>query len=115
MKSKFPVRSLLSLLLAVTVVSIAVPAGRVFAQSSAEDRKIRLMADVLRLRDSGDYAGALISLDQLSAVAPNDASVARLRTEITSAARARCLRLKRPGHDRGQDSRRRAAVGLARR
>ena len=60
MKSKFPVRSLLSLLLAVTVVSIAVPAGRVFAQSSAEDRKIRLMADVLRLRDAGDYAGALI-------------------------------------------------------
>ena len=89
MKSKFPVRSLLSLLLAVTVVSIAVPAGRVFAQSSAEDRKIRLMADVLRLRDAGDYAGALISLDQLSAVAPNDASVARLRSEITSAARAR--------------------------
>jgi general secretion pathway protein D len=89
MKSKFPVRSLLSLLLAVTVVSIAVPAGRVFAQSSAEDRKIRLMADVLRLRDSGDYAGALISLDQLSAVAPNDASVARLRSEIISAARAR--------------------------
>jgi hypothetical protein len=89
MKSKFPARSLLSLLLAVTVVTLAVPAGRVFAQSSAEDRKIRLMADVLRLRDARDYAGALISLDQLAAIAPNDASVARLRAEIVSAARAR--------------------------
>jgi len=89
MKSKLLARPLLSLLVVALAVTLAVPAGHLFAQTANEDRKIRLMADALRFRDAGDYAAAERQLAELAAIVPNDASVARLRSEIAAAARAR--------------------------
>lgn len=89
MKSKLLARPLLSLLVVALAVTLAVPAGHLFAQTANEDRKIRLMADALRYRDAGDYAAAERQLAQLAALVPNDASVVRLRSEIAAAARAR--------------------------
>ena len=96
MKSKLFTPPLLALLAIVTVVTLAAPAGQLFAQGSAEDRKIRLMAEVLRLRDVRDFTGAEAKLAELAAIVPNDASVARLRNEITAAARAAAEAAARP-------------------
>ena len=89
MKSKLLARPVLSLLVVALAVTLAVPAGHLFAQTANEDRKIRLMADALRYRDAGDYAAAERQLAELAAIVPNDASVVRLRSEIAAAARAR--------------------------
>ena len=84
--------------------------------------RINALADSLYLAAESDLSALVAHID---AVNPTLMIVDSVQT-IASAdidgaaggvARARscCLRLKRSGHDRGQDSRRGTAVGLARR
>ncbi len=72
--SKLP-KSLLVSLAAPVLLAVAVPA--INAQSQTET-KIRLMADGLRARDTGDLATAKTNFEQLLALAPNDVTVQRL-------------------------------------
>lgn len=72
--TKLP-KSLLVSLAAPVLLAVAVPA--INAQSQTET-KIRLMADGLRARDSGDLATAKSNFEQLLALAPNDVTVQRL-------------------------------------
>jgi len=72
--TKLP-KSLLVSLAAPVLLAVAVPA--INAQSQTET-KIRLMADGLRARDSGDLATAKTNFEQLLALAPNDVTVQRL-------------------------------------
>ncbi|MCX6956321.1 MAG: type II secretory pathway, component PulD, partial [Verrucomicrobia bacterium] len=67
--------------LAAALFALAVPAGRVVAQSQT-DVKIRLMSETLRARDAGDLDTAQKTLNQLIALSPNDPSVQRLRSEL---------------------------------
>ncbi len=67
--------------LAVALLALAVSAGPSFAQTQT-DAKIRLMSEALRERDAGDLEAALKSLDQLTALAPNDPTVQRLHREV---------------------------------
>ncbi len=86
-KSKLP-KSLLVTLAAPALLALAVPAGQVFAQGQTET-KIRLMADALRARDSGDLETAKKNLEELLALAPNDATVQRLLSGVNASIAAR--------------------------
>ena len=78
-------KSLFALLAALTfVAALALPGVRLAAQDATADKKIRLMAEVLRARDAGDFPGANRALDQVVALAPTDPSVGRLRAEIAA-------------------------------
>lgn len=79
MKNHLLSMSLLVLLGALTW-ALAAPAGP--AAPSQTDTKIRLMSEVLKARDVGDFAGAQRALTELSALSPNDPAVQRLRSEI---------------------------------
>lgn len=72
--TKLP-KKVLALLAAPVLLTLAIPASK--AQSQTET-KIRLMAEALRARDSGDLATAKTNLEQLLALAPNDVTVQRL-------------------------------------
>ena len=74
--TKLPKKALL-LLATPVLFSLAVPAGKLVAQSQTET-KIRLMAEGLRARDSGDLASAKANFEQLLVLAPNDVTVQRL-------------------------------------
>ena len=74
--TKLPKKVLL-LLATPVMLSLAVPASKLVAQSQTET-KIRLMAEALRARDSGDLATAKTNLEQLLVLAPNDVTVQRL-------------------------------------
>ena len=82
--------------LAAALIALAVPAGRVLAQQSQTDVKIRLMSEALRARDAGDLDGALKTVAQLTALSPNDPSVARLRSELEAQRTARAEAAARP-------------------
>ena len=72
------------LLLATPVIfSLTVPAARLVAQSQTET-KIRLMAEGLRARDSGDLVTAKTNFDQLLVLAPNDVTVQRLLAGVNN-------------------------------
>lgn len=74
--TKLPKKALL-LLAAPVVLTLAFSASKLAAQSQTET-KIRLMAEALRARDSGDLATAKTNLEQLLVLAPNDVTVQRL-------------------------------------
>ena len=74
--TKLPKKVLL-LLATPVMLSLAIPASKLVAQSQTET-KIRLMAEALRARDSGDLATAKTNLEQLLVLAPNDPTVQRL-------------------------------------
>ena len=96
MKSKLPSPPFLYLLVAVALVALAGPVGRLLAQTPTEDKKIRLMADGLKARDSRDYATAESKFAELAAIVPNDPTVARLRSEVAALERARQTAAARP-------------------
>jgi general secretion pathway protein D len=75
--------SLLAALAAVLMV--AAPLHEAHAQNPT-DTKIRLMSEALRARDAGDLAGAQTALAKLTALAPDDKAVQRLRAEIEAQA-----------------------------
>lgn len=93
MKNRLLTPPLLALL-AVAVFAVAPPVVRVAAQSQTE-AKIRLMSEALRARDAGDLPAAQQALAKLAALAPNDAAVQRLRTEIETQAVAQQAALAR--------------------
>jgi general secretion pathway protein D len=72
--TKLP-KKVLVLLAAPVLLSLAIPVSQ--AQSQTET-KIRLMAEALRARDSGDLATAKTNLEQLLVLAPSDVTVQRL-------------------------------------
>ncbi len=74
--TKLPKKVLL-LLATPVLFSLAVPASKLVAQSQTET-KIRLMAEGLRARDSGDLVTAKTNFEQLLVLAPNDVTVQRL-------------------------------------
>lgn len=78
--TKLPKKVLL-LLATPVMLSLAVPASKLVAQSQTET-KIRLMAEALRARDSGDLTTAKTNLEQLLVLAPNDVTVQRLLTGV---------------------------------
>ena len=78
--------SLLFALVAALLFAV-VPLREAFAQNPT-DTKIRLMAEALRARDSGDLAGAQKALAQLTALSPDDRAVQRLRSEVEAQAAA---------------------------
>jgi len=80
-KTKLP-PSLLALLVAPAFLALVSPAS-LMAQSQTET-KIRLMADALRARDSGDLATSKKDLEELQALAPNDATVQRLLSNVNA-------------------------------
>ena len=86
-KIKLP-KSILVLLVAPAMLALVLPATRLLAQSQTET-KIRLMADALRSRDSGDLESAKKNLEELLTLAPNDATVQRLLTGVNTAIAAR--------------------------
>lgn len=81
-KQKLP-KSLLVTLAAPTLLALVVPTGHALAQGQTET-KIRLMADALRARDSGDLETAKKNLEELLALAPNDATVQRLLSGVNN-------------------------------
>lgn len=81
-KLKLP-KSLVATLAAPALIALVVPAGHALAQGQTET-KIRLMADALRARDSGDLATAKKNLEELLAIAPNDATVQRLLAGVNA-------------------------------
>jgi general secretion pathway protein D len=78
--TKLPKKALL-LLATPVMLSLAVPASKLVAQSQTET-KIRLMAEALRARDSGDLTTAKTNLEQLLVLAPNDVTVQRLLSGV---------------------------------
>lgn len=78
--TKLPKKVLL-LLATPVIFSLTVPAGKLIAQSQTET-KIRLMAEGLRARDSGDLATAKNNFEQLLVLAPTDVTVQRLLTGV---------------------------------
>ncbi len=56
-------------------------AGHLLAETPTEV-KIRLMSEALAARDKGDYPTAKLKLEAVLAMAPNDAGVRRLMTEL---------------------------------
>jgi general secretion pathway protein D len=82
-KIKLP-KSLLVLLAAPAMLALTLPISPLRAQSQTET-KIRLMADALRARDSGDLATAKKNLEDLLVLAPNDATVQRLLGNVNTA------------------------------
>ncbi|MCU0791362.1 MAG: type II secretory pathway, component PulD [Opitutaceae bacterium] len=81
--TKLPKKALL-LLATPVLFSLAVPASKLVAQSQTET-KIRLMAEGLRARDSGDLATAKTNFEQLLVLAPNDVTVQRLLSGVNDA------------------------------
>lgn len=81
--TKLPKKVLL-LLATPVLFSLAVPASKLVAQSQTET-KIRLMAEGLRARDSGDLATAKTNFEQLLVLAPNDPTVQRLLAGVNEA------------------------------
>ncbi|HTJ78225.1 MAG TPA: secretin and TonB N-terminal domain-containing protein, partial [Rariglobus sp.] len=81
-------KTLLALLVAPAFLALVLPASRLMAQSQTET-KIRLMADALRARDSGDLDTAKKDLEDLLAIAPNDATVERLLGGVNTALAAK--------------------------
>src|SRR3954468_20342471 len=86
-KLKLP-KSLLVTLATPALVALVVPAGQALAQGQTET-KIKLMADALRARDSGDLETAKKNLEELLALAPNDATVHRLLSGVDASIAAR--------------------------
>ena len=86
-KLKLP-QSLLATLAVPAVLTLVVPAGNAIAQGQTET-KIRLMADALRARDSGDLDAAKKNLEELLVIAPNDATVQRLLAGVNASIAAR--------------------------
>lgn len=86
-KLKLP-KSVLVTLAAPAVLAMIVPAGHLIAQGQTET-KIRLMADALRARDSGDLDTAKKNLEELLAIAPGDATVQRLLSGVNTSIAAR--------------------------
>lgn len=86
-KLKLP-KSLLAALAAPALITLVVPTTRALAQGQTET-KIRLMADALRARDSGDLDTAKKNLEELLAIAPNDATVQRLLSGVNASIAAR--------------------------
>ncbi len=86
-KLKLP-KSVLVTLAAPAVLAMVVPAGHAIAQGQTET-KIRLMADALRARDSGDLDTAKKNLEELLAIAPSDATVQRLLAGVNTSIAAR--------------------------
>lgn len=80
--TKLPKKALL-LLATPVLLSLAVPATRLMAQSQTET-KIRLMAEALRARDSGDLTAAKSNLEQLLVLAPGDVTVQRLLAGVNA-------------------------------
>jgi len=78
--TKLPKKVLL-LLATPVLFSLTVPAGKLVAQSQTET-KIRLMAEGLRARDSGDLVTAKTNFEQLLVLAPNDVTVQRLLSGV---------------------------------
>ncbi|MBI5768165.1 MAG: type II secretory pathway, component PulD [Verrucomicrobia bacterium] len=76
-----PLLTPLAVLFSAALIGLAMPAGRALAQNQT-DAKIRLMSEALRARDAGDLDKAEKVLAELTALAPNDPSVARLKTEL---------------------------------
>lgn len=81
-------KTLLVLLVAPAMLALVLPTGRLMAQSQTET-KIRLMADALRARDGGDLVTAKKDLEELLALAPNDATVQRLLTGVNTSLEAK--------------------------
>ena len=81
--TKLPKKVLL-LLATPVLFSLAIPASKLVAQSQTET-KIRLMAEGLRARDSGDLATAKVNFEQLLVLAPNDPTVQRLLAGVNEA------------------------------
>lgn len=79
--TKLPTK-LLVLLAAPVLLTLAIPVVK--AQSQTET-KIRLMAEALRARDSGDLATAKTNLEQLLVLAPTDVTVQRLLSGVNDA------------------------------
>jgi general secretion pathway protein D len=79
--TKLP-KKVLVLLAAPVLLTLALPSIK--AQSQTET-KIRLMAEALRARDSGDLATAKTNLEQLLVLAPNDVTVQRLLAGVNDA------------------------------
>ena len=79
-KLKLP-KSVVVSLAAPALLALAVPASHLMAQGQTET-KIRLMAEALRARDSGDLETAKKNLEELLALAPNDATVQRLLSSV---------------------------------
>ena len=86
-KLKLP-KSLLVTVAAPALLAMVVPVGQALAQGQTET-KIRLMADALRARDSGDLDTAKKNLEELLALAPNDATVQRLLAGVNTAIAAK--------------------------
>lgn len=80
--TKLPKKALL-LLATPVLLSLAVPATRLMAQSQTET-KIRLMAEALRARDNGDLSAAKSNLEQLLVLAPGDVTVQRLLAGVNA-------------------------------
>lgn len=78
--TKLPKKALL-LLATPVMLSLAVPASKLVAQSQTET-KIRLMAEALRARDSGDLSTAKTNLEQLLVLSPSDVTVQRLLSGV---------------------------------
>lgn len=78
--TKLPKKALL-LLATPVFISLTVPAGKLAAQSQTET-KIRLMAEGLRARDSGDLVTAKTNFEQLLVLAPSDVTVQRLLSGV---------------------------------
>jgi general secretion pathway protein D len=113
MKFKHLSSPLVYLLVAAVVLALVVPAGRLLAQSSTEDKKIRLLAEALRARDAGDYVAADNKLAELAVIVPNDPSIVRFRSELAAAARARqaaALRAAEEASERAAQQARTAAA-----
>ena len=83
MKTSRLLRSPLLMLVGVLALFLSAGPGSLSAQTDTET-KIRLMADALRARDSGDLVAAEDSLRQLAAMAPGDATLHRLLESIIS-------------------------------
>src|SRR5579862_3727218 len=58
------------------------PAARLLPAETPTEVKIRLMSEALAARDKGDYPTARLKLEAVLALAPNDAGVRRLLTEL---------------------------------
>ncbi len=76
-------KSLLVTLATPALLALVIPAGHALAQGQTET-KIRLMADALRARDTGDLETAKKNLEELLALAPNDATVQRLLAGVNA-------------------------------
>ena len=75
------------------VLALAVPN---WVEASSASEKIRLMADALRARDSGNFDLAKSSAEELIKIAPNDENVQRLLAAINREISRRSLVMPAP-------------------